>query len=146
MDIVSTATRSRMMAGIRSSNTNPELVVRKRLHARGFRYKLGTKVLGHTPDIVLPKYKVVIFIHGCFWHRHQHCQYATTPKTNTKKWILKFDENKKRDSNIETILIESGWRVAIIWECWIKRNMQLDWLFKWIINQKTAYTSWPTVK
>ena len=145
MDIVSPATRSRMMAGIRSSNTKPELILRKSLHSLGFRYKLNTKILGHTPDVVLKKYNVAIFIHGCFWHRHTHCKYATTPKTNVHKWIVKFDENKKRDSRIEKALLESGWRVAVIWECWLKRKMELDWLFEWIINSKTPYVSWPHV-
>lgn len=144
MDIVSPATRSRMMAGIRSSNTKPELVLRKSLHARGFRYRLKTKVFGYTPDVVLGKYKVAIFVHGCFWHRHKECKYATTPKTNIQKWNLKFDENKKRDLRIETVLLESGWRIAIIWECWLKRKMDLDWLYEWIVSPAANYVSWPS--
>ncbi len=143
MDIVSPATRSRMMAGIRSSNTKPELVLRRNLHAQGFRYRLKTKVLGCTPDVVLRKYKVAIFVHGCFWHRHKQCKYATMPKTNTQKWSLKFEENEKRDSRIEAVLLESGWRVAIIWECWLKRKMELDWLYEWIVDPTVRYASWP---
>ena len=114
------------------------------LHARGFRYRLKTKVLGYTPDVVLHKYKVAIFVHGCFWHRHKQCKYATTPKTNIYKWNLKFDENEKRDLRIETALLESGWRVAIIWECWLKRKMELDWFYEWIVEPTATYVSWPS--
>lgn len=93
MDIVSPQKRSEMMAGIRSSNTKPEIVVRKYLHSRGFRYRIGSKILGIAPDIVLKKYKVAVFVHGCFWHRHQGCKYTTTPKTDTQKWLKKFETN-----------------------------------------------------
>lgn len=143
MDVVSPATRSRMMAGIRSSDTKPELALRRNLHARGFRYRLKTKILDYTPDVVLRKYKVVIFVHGCFWHRHKQCKYTTIPKTNIQKWKTKFAENEGRDLRVETILLASGWRVAIIWECWLKRKMDLDWLYEWIVDPSVPYVSWP---
>ena len=145
MDIVSPATRSRMMAGIRSSDTKPEIIVRKFLHNQGFRYRLKTKILNYTPDIVLPKYRVVIFVHGCFWHRHPSCKYAATPKTHTEKWQKKFEENIQRDGLIEKRLLADGWYVAVIWECWAKRKLDLSWLCSWIKCPASAYISWPEV-
>ena len=143
MDIVTPATRSRMMAGIRSANTKPEIVVRKILHALGFRYRLGTKILNVTPDIVLKKYKVAIFVHGCFWHRHQNCKYATTPKSNSEKWAEKFATNLSRDARTIKLLRDGGWRVIIIWECWTKRKLDITWLYTWIVMSDNSYISWP---
>lgn len=143
MDIVSPATRSRMMAGIRSANTRPEIVVRSILHAQGFRYRLGTKVLNIVPDIVLPKYKVAIFVHGCFWHRHEGCKYATTPKTHAEKWTCKFDLNIRRDFRTVKTFIDAGWRVVVIWECWTKRKLDILWLYSWIKTGKSSYVFWP---
>jgi len=143
MDIVPPATRSRMMAGIRSSNTKPEIAIRKFLHSLGFRYRLGTKVLGTTPDIVLSKYKVAIFIHGCFWHRHFGCKYATTPKIHGQKWKNKFKDNTQRDSRTEKALLAAGWHVAVVWECWSKRKLDITWLPAWIKSPIPPYISWP---
>jgi len=143
MDIVTPATRSRMMAGIRSTNTKPEIAVRRILHAQGFRYRLGTKVLNIIPDIVLPKYKVIIFVHGCFWHRHLNCKYATTPKTHPEKWHHKFDENTKRDLRTVKILLDAGWRVIVIWECWTKRKLGISWLYSWIKTGESSHVFWP---
>ncbi|MDR3357981.1 MAG: very short patch repair endonuclease [Desulfovibrio sp.] len=143
MDIVSPATRSRMMAGIRSANTRPEIIVRSILHTQGFRYRLGTKVLNIVPDIVLPKYKVAIFVHGCFWHRHEGCKYATTPKTHTEKWAHKFDANTLRDSQTVKTLTDAGWRLVAIWECWTKRKLDISWLYSWIKMSDCPYIFWP---
>ena len=143
MDIVSPTTRSRMMAGIRSTNTKPEIIVRTTLHAQGFRYRLGTKVLNIIPDIVLPKYKVAIFVHGCFWHRHEGCKYATIPKTHTEKWAHKFETNTLRDSRTVKTLTDAGWRVVVIWECWTKRKFDISWLYSWIRMSEAPYFFWP---
>lgn len=124
MDVVDAATRSRMMKGIRSKDTQPEMTVRKYLHARGFRYRLHTRQLPGSPDLVLPKYRVAIFVHGCFWHRHAGCRYATTPANNAERWKLKFDANIDRDARKENLLREAGWRVITVWECELKRNSE----------------------
>lgn len=121
MDIVDAATRSRMMSGIRSKDTQPEMLVRKYLHSQGFRYRLHARKLPGSPDLVLPKYKVAIFVHGCFWHRHQGCRYATTPASNAERWKLKFDTNTERDARKENMLRAAGWRVIVVWECELKR-------------------------
>lgn len=120
MDIVDSATRSRMMSGIRGKNTRPELLVRKFLHAHGFRFRLHRKDLPGNPDIVLPKLKTCIFVHGCFWHRHPGCRYATMPKTRTEFWAEKFSKNVARDARSILALRQLGWRAIIIWECQLK--------------------------
>ena len=116
-DIVPKEVRSRMMAGIGGKNTRPELLVRKGLHAAGFRYRLHDRALPGKPDIVLPKYRAVIFVHGCFWHRHPGCRYASTPATRPEFWASKFSANVARDSAARSALLLAGWRVATIWEC-----------------------------
>lgn len=117
MDVVDAATRSRMMKGIRSKDTKPEITVRQYLHAQGLRFRLHSRKLAGSPDIVLPKYRVAIFVHGCFWHRHQGCRYATTPANNAERWKLKFETNMKRDVHKEAMLRAAGWRVIVVWEC-----------------------------
>lgn len=116
-DIVDPATRSRMMAGIRSGETYPEKLVRSFLFKRGFRFRKNVKGLPGTPDIVLAKYASVVFVHGCFWHRHPRCKYATSPKTNIKFWEKKLNANCKRDQLNKKRLRALGWRVITIWEC-----------------------------
>ena len=125
MDIVSPTTRSRMMAGIRSTNTKPEIIVRTTLHAQGFRYRLGTKVLNIIPDIVLPKYKVAIFVHGCFWHGHD-CRYFKVPQTRTGFWLDKIGKNQERDRQQLEKLGQQGWRVLVVWECAMRGRLKLD--------------------
>ncbi|MEQ4283259.1 MULTISPECIES: very short patch repair endonuclease [Pseudomonas] len=120
MDIVDSATRSRMMSGIRGKNTRPELLVRKFLHAHGFRFRLHRKDLPGNPDIVLPKLKTCIFVHGCFWHRHPGCRYATMPKTRPEFWAEKFSKNVARDAKSILALRQLGWSTIIIWECQLK--------------------------
>lgn len=108
------------MSKIRSKNTKPELVLRKALFARGFRYRVNVPNLPGKPDIVLPKYQTVIFLHGCFWHRHEGCKYAYTPKTNIKFWIDKITSNAERDNVNLQKLIALGWSVITVWECEIR--------------------------
>jgi DNA mismatch endonuclease, patch repair protein len=108
------------MAQVKSTNTKPELLVRKFLHARGFRYLLHNKKLPGRPDIVLPKYKTIIFVHGCFWHGHNNCKYFTIPKTRTKWWTDKMNTNKANDEKAITALKKAGWQVIIVWACKLK--------------------------
>ena len=117
VDIVDSATRSRMMSGIRGKNTAPELATRKYLHSQGFRFRLHVKDLPGKPDIVLPKYRTVIFVHGCFWHQHPGCKAAVMPKSNTKFWAEKLTGNVKRDARNISELVKLGWKCLIVWEC-----------------------------
>ena len=105
------------MAAIKSKDTKPEIAVRKLLHSLGYRFRLHRKDLPGSPDIVLPKYKTVIFVHGCFWHRHENCKYATTPKTRVEFWENKFKANVKRDLEIQEKIKNIGWQSLVIWEC-----------------------------
>lgn len=143
MDIVSAATRSRMMSGIRSANTRPELQLRSLLHSWGFRYRLNTKILACRPDVVLSKYNTALFVHGCFWHRHPGCKFATNPGTNIEKWHKKFEDNILRDRRVEQMLLDAGWRVAVIWECWAKLSLDISWLQHWIRDSQEQFVSWP---
>ncbi|HEN8797512.1 TPA: DNA mismatch endonuclease Vsr [Pseudomonas putida] len=122
MDIVDTATRSRMMAGIKGRNTQPEMLVRRFLHANGYRFRLHRRDLPGSPDIVLPRFRTCIFIHGCFWHRHPGCRYATIPKTRPDFWMKKFESNVERDQRARTALAASGWTVLTVWECELKSS------------------------
>lgn len=120
-DIVDKATRSRMMSGIRGKDTKPELVLRKAMHALGLRYRLHRKDLPGKPDIVFPRRKAAIFVHGCFWHRHEGCRFATTPATRPDFWNDKFASNIERDRRNAEQLIAHGWRVVTVWECALKK-------------------------
>lgn len=111
-----------MMRGIRGSNTQPEMLVRKALHARGFRYRLNAKDLPGRPDIVLPKWKTVIFVHGCFWHAHQGCRYFRIPATRTEFWQQKLAANAARDARQVEQLLATGWRVLVVWECALRND------------------------
>jgi len=123
--------RSKNMAAIKSKNTKPEIKVRKVLHSMGYRFRLHSKDLPGSPDIVLPKYKTVIFVHGCFWHRHENCKYASTPKTRQEFWNKKFNENINRDKLNQENLSSKGWKIIIVWECEIKdKDFDLNRLFK----------------
>lgn len=117
VDVVDRATRSRMMSAIRGRDTTPEVIVRKYLFAHGFRYRIAPRNLPGRPDIVLPKHRAVIFVHGCFWHRHPGCRYAATPATRPEFWRHKFRENVVRDKRVRHLLGVEGWRVLVIWEC-----------------------------
>ena len=117
--------RSRNMSAIKSKNTKPEIAVRKVLHSMGYRFRLHGKDLPGSPDIVLPKYRTVIFVHGCFWHRHKDCKYATTPKTRQDFWNKKFTTNIERDLEIHEKIKNLNWRSVVIWECETKHMENL---------------------
>lgn len=120
VDIVDPPTRSRMMAGIKGRNTKPELLIRSQLHKKGFRYRLHVKDLPGKPDIVLPKYRSVIFVHGCFWHGHQGCHLFKLPATRPEFWQEKILRNQENDHRAVELLLASNWRVCIVWECSIR--------------------------
>jgi DNA mismatch endonuclease, patch repair protein len=114
-----------MMSGIRGKNTKPEVRVRSYLHRAGFRFRLHPRGLPGRPDLVLPRYRTAVFIHGCFWHRHPGCRFAYTPKSNLPFWQKKFDENVARDLVKARELRSQGWRVRVIWECQTRDESQL---------------------
>jgi DNA mismatch endonuclease (patch repair protein) len=146
VDIVDKATRSRMMAGIRGINTKPEIIVRKFLHRHGFRYRLHADSLPGRPDLVLPKYKLAIFIHGCFWHQHAGCRFATVPAQNREKWATKFQQNRERDSCNINLLLAGNWRVFVIWECFTRRsgeNCRLLELLPKITERDLSFVEFP---
>lgn len=118
------------MSKIRSKNTTPEIKVRKLLHSMGYRFRLHRKDLPGKPDIVLPKYKAVIFVHGCFWHGHEGCKYACLPKTNVEYWYNKIQNNIARDEKNVNSLIQKQWKVLTVWECQLKNDVD----FLTIIN------------
>ena len=120
-DVVDKETRSRMMSGIKGKNTKPEMIVRKALHKAGYRYRLHDKRLPGKPDIVLPKYKTVIFVHGCFWHHHD-CKYFKWPKTRPEFWRTKIEGNVERDKKAYAKLQRLGWKVVVVWECDIREG------------------------
>ena len=116
-DFLSPQQRSERMSRIRSKDTSPELALRRALHALGLRFRVHDKGLPGKPDIVLPKFKTVVLVHGCFWHRHAGCKVATTPKSNTAYWQEKFDRNVQRDQRNVAALEALGWKVITAWEC-----------------------------
>lgn len=117
VDTLTPAQRSERMSRIQSTDTKPEIALRKALHRLGFRFRVHGRRLPGKPDIVLTKYRTVIFVHGCFWHRHEGCKIATTPKSNTEFWIEKFSRNVARDAAVLDQLYAAQWRVIIAWEC-----------------------------
>lgn len=146
-DIVDRATRSRMMAAVGTRDTVPEVLLRRTLHARGLRYRLHDRTLPGTPDLVFRRFGAVCFVHGCFWHRHSGCRYATTPATRQEYWKDKFHANVDRDRRNQHDLLESGWRVAIVWECALRGQGQLETALKldhWLHgDDRTFQTSLP---
>lgn len=134
IDVVDTATRSRMMAGIGARDTLPEHAVRRYLHAAGLRFRLHDRKLPGRPDLVFPARKTVVFVHGCFWHRHAGCRFATTPATRPAFWQRKFMSNVDRDRRVVESLSFMGWRVLVVWECEIRNELALDHLFWCIVS------------
>lgn len=124
MDRLTSEKRSWNMSRIKGKDTSIEVKVRKYLFSLGFRYRKNDNRLPGKPDIVLPKYHTVIFVHGCFWHRHQGCKYATTPKTRMEYWLPKFDRNVENDNIHRQQLESAGWNVITIWECDIKNRFE----------------------
>ena len=122
IDVVDPKTRSKMMSGIRGKDTRPEMLVRSGLHRNGFRFRLHDRKLPGSPDLVLRKYSAAVFVHGCYWHRHAGCRYATTPATRPEFWQDKFDDNVARDCRHQQLLRAAGWRVFVVWECALRRN------------------------
>lgn len=120
-DIMSSAARSLRMSKIRQADTRPEIALRKALHARGFRYRLHPRNLPGRPDIVLPRFRVVVFVHGCFWHGHS-CRAGRLPTSNVDYWAGKIRANRQRDEAKERQLVEAGWRILTIWECELGSN------------------------
>jgi len=112
--------RSFNMSRIKGKDTKPEMLVRRFLHGHGYRYKLHTKTLPGKPDLVLPKYNTVIFIHGCFWHGHRNCRYFVVPKTRTQWWLAKINANTANDKKHQTALRKAGWKIITLWECDLK--------------------------
>ena len=123
MDRITPEQRSEIMSRIRSKDTKPEMVVRKHLHALGFRYRLHPSKLPGHPDIVLPKWHTVIFVNGCFWHRHEGCKVATMPKSNVAFWEAKFARNVARDRQEQAALRKAGWHVIVLWECEVRQRL-----------------------
>jgi DNA mismatch endonuclease, patch repair protein len=117
MDKLNHEQRSKNMAAVRGKNTSPEMRVRRVLYAMGYRFRLHRKDLPGNPDIVLPKYRTCIFVHGCFWHQHPGCKRATIPETRKEFWMAKFHHNKERDDLARKEIEKLGWRVCVIWEC-----------------------------
>lgn len=126
VDVVDPAKRSEMMAGIGAKNTKPEVVVRQILHRRGYRFRLHRKDLPGKPDIVLPKWKALIFVHGCFWHGHEDCPLFRLPKSRTEFWEDKISANRRRDERVRSELLSTDWRIIEVWECALKGRERLD--------------------
>lgn len=126
VDIVDSSTRSKMMSAIKGRDTTPEILVRRFLHRAGLRYRLHPKTLPGKPDIVLSRWKTVVLVNGCFWHRHQDCRFATTPSTRTSFWEDKFSKNVQRDNRQIRELQALGWKVLVVWECEVKDENRLQ--------------------
>lgn len=138
-DIFTKEKRSAIMAKVKSKNTGPEIKVRKFLFSKGFRFRVNDKRYPGTPDIVLPKYKTIIFVHGCFWHGHEGCSLGKLPKSRIEYWKTKIENNKKRDSRVREQLEADGWKVIVIWYCQLRTekaaSVALEELIKKILEQ-----------
>ncbi len=135
-DVFSTSKRSEVMSRIRGKDTTPELQVRSIVHRLGYRFRLHAKDLPGSPDLVLPRLGTVIFVHGCFWHRHRGCRYATTPSTRQAFWQAKFDANVARDKRTTASLRRLGWSVITVWECQLRRPEQVKTRLKRLLAER----------
>lgn len=138
-DIISSERRSRNMSAIHSKDTKPEIFLRKLLFAKGYRYRIAEKSIPGHPDIFLLKHNTAIFVHGCFWHRHQGCKYAYTPKSRIEFWQKKFDDNVHRDTIVRAALQENRIKCLIVWECTIKQMMKNEEFKQQIIEKCIAF-------
>ena len=144
-DIVDAATRSRMMSGIRARNTQPEIVLRKALFARGFRYRINVRKIFGSPDLVFPRLKSVLFVHGCFWHGHD-CHLFRLPDTRREFWSAKIESNRQRDLQVLGTLTQDGWRVCTVWECALRGREKLgtdavaDLVTAWLSGKQSKLT------
>jgi DNA mismatch endonuclease, patch repair protein len=141
MDITTPERRSRIMSNIRGKNTKPELVVRKLVHGLGYRFRLHRRDLPGSPDLVLPRLRKIIFVHGCFWHRHQGCKFAYTPKSNTEFWLAKLNANVTRDAAAQEALATRGWNVLVVWECEIADLAGLSRKVRTFLTQRPTPSS-----
>ena len=139
MDTLSKERRSWNMSRIKGCDTKPELLVRSFLHRHGFRFRLHVKDLPGKPDIVLPKYKVIIEVRGCYWHRHPECKFAYIPKSNLDFWYAKFRENVERDKKNDMLLQKLGWKVIVIWECEMEESLLRRNLSELICSKKNTF-------
>ena len=135
-DVFTKTKRSELMSRIKNRNTRPEMTVRSMLHRMGYRFRLHRADLPGKPDIVMPRYKTVIFVHGCFWHRHKDCRFAYTPKSRTDFWLKKLESNAIRDQQVKTDLERLGWRVITVWECELREPIQLGSRLDVTLKQK----------
>jgi DNA mismatch endonuclease, patch repair protein len=137
-DVMSAEKRSALMSRIRGKDTIPEIMVRRYLWASGFRYRLHPKGLAGRPDLVLPKWRAVVFVHGCFWHRHEGCSYFSLPKTRPDFWDTKLQRNRERDAAAIKALMSAGWRVAVVWECALREDPEVTGaqLVAWLMTDK----------
>lgn len=140
VDIVSVGRRSKMMSRIRGRDTAPELALRRGLHRLGFRFRLHGKGIPGRPDVIFPKLRSAIFVHGCFWHRHEGCKFAYEPKSRTSFWKEKFDSNVARDERQIRELKKLGWRTLVVWECSlrtdVRRQRTINRAAKWLMRSK----------
>ena len=144
IDVVDEQTRSRIMANIRGRNTGPEIFLRKRLHATGLRFRLYVKGMPGKPDLIFPKFRAVCFVHGCFWHQHKNCQYASVPASRTEYWLAKFENNRTRDIANVKALRDLGWRVAVVWECDLKKGKTEETVarvYAWVRGTENLFRS-----
>lgn len=138
-DVMTPEQRSRCMAAIKGKDTKPELIVRKYLFSRGLRFRVQVRKLSGNPDIVLPKYKTVIFVNGCFWHGHEGCKYFRLPKSNVEFWEAKIERNVARDVCNEVALKALGWRVVRVWECELRNKVNREETLNRIYDSITSY-------
>lgn len=129
-DVFTPEKRSEVMSRIRSKNTRPEETVRKWLFNNGFRYRKNVAALPGKPDVVLPKYGAVVFVHGCFWHGHEGCKYFVVPKTRIEWWLAKINRNREKDNESLALLMATGWRVFVLWECELRRKAEAEFRLK----------------
>lgn len=138
--------RSRIMSSVRSRDTQPEVILRRALYARGLRYRLHVKSLPGRPDVCFPRRRAVLLVNGCFWHRHERCNRATMPRSNVAFWAEKFSRNVARDRENLDGLLSAGWRVGVVWECWIGKGLneqKIRELVEFVRDGGTMRTEWP---